>query len=593
MTKYQRIKRIHDVCGLYEQQLGSASEGDVQPFIPDFMKSTSSIADWPEDELDDLKTELLTLELQHALMRGGTLRNAAETLRKKYKGHHLKPSLISAIKICKADPDERKTPSIKGPNEILDKYFSPAKLSNQSAKSNRSQEGALLPIEENRFDGPGERKQLGPFLLKSKIGAGSFGVVFLAQDFESHQKVALKIPRLSLTDSDVAIDEINKSSRKASRLNHKNIVKSFPATFFDGYYCFGSEYVTGGNLKTLIDNAGSNEPCLSEAKALQIALQLCDALNHAHAFKIIHGGITPSNVMLIDEPDGTVAKLADFGYATILDKASNQRVTGSQNSNAYMSPERLLKRELTTKSDIYSLGVILYEMLTGKCPFESDNQLELAAQVIERVPDDAEKHHPGLPPALSSIVHRCLHKDPNRRYESAADLKQDLQRFQSGAVVQAKRNRVLEQVGNWSLQKQRILDAGYFSVALNVVMPLWTIIMVPFYMRTEFADQLDFPNIIFTCFLLILFFHLPLLWTASETIQFRIRGPVIGAIISLVNILFAIGVFAGFIDVRFGGIYDDTLNRLTTFSLLIILFSFQFAAYAIAANLLRSKKRFW
>lgn len=593
MTKYQRIKRIHDVCGLFEQKLGSPHNDKAQPFIPDFMKSISSIADWQEDELDDLKTELLTLELQHALMRGGTLRNAAETIRKKYKGHGLKPSLIRAIKICKADPDERKPPIIKGPNEILEKYFTSAKVTSQSAKSHRSRGDALLPIEENRFAGPGEHKQLGPFLLKSKIGAGSFGVVFLAQDFESHQQVALKIPRLSLTDSDVAMNEINKSTRKASRLNHKNIVKSFPATLFDGYYCFGSEYVTGGSLQTLMGNAGRNEPCLSQAKALQISMQLCDALTHAHAFKIIHGGITPSNVMLIDDPTGTIAKLADFGYATILDKASNQRVTGNQNSNAYMSPERLLKRELTAKSDIYSLGVILYEMLTGKCPFESENQLELAAQVIERVPDDAEKYNPALPPALSSIVHRCLHKDPNRRYESAADLKQDLQRFQSGEVVQAKRNRVWEQVGNWSLQKQRILDAGYFSVALNVVMPLWTIIMVPFYMRTEFANQLDFPSIVFTCFLLILFFHLPLLWTASETIQFRIRGPVIGALISLVNIVFAIGVFAGFIDVRFGGIYDDTLNRLTTFSLLIILFSFQFAAYAIAANLLRSKKRFW
>ena len=273
-------------------------------------------------------------------------------------------------------------------------------------------------------------KQLGRYLVKSRLGAGGIGEVWLAQDQELGRDVALKfLSRELAADSDQA-RRFRQEARTASSLSHSNLVTIFDISEFEGRQFIAQEYIRG---KTVREALGSGPFEVEEAAG--IALQIAAGLGAAHAAGVIHRDIKPENIMI--RSDGTV-KIVDFGIARFTDHAVKPVHQGSTGltrrgmilgTARYMSPEQARGLQLDGRSDIFSMGVVIYEMLTGAAPFTGHTPSDVLAAILTFDPSPLSRNTRGVPAEFERIVRRCLAKDPADRYLSAAALQEDLQRL--------------------------------------------------------------------------------------------------------------------------------------------------------------------
>lgn len=253
------------------------------------------------------------------------------------------------------------------------------------------------------------------FEIQKVIGIGGMGRVYLAQDLVLERPVAVKVLREVLSRDTGSVRRLVEEAKASIRLAHPNIVR------VDDYHDAGTvkflamEYIEG---ETLADRL-ARERKLAEEESRRIAIEVCRGLEHAHTNKVIHRDLKPGNIMLVK--DGAV-KIADFGIARIA-RDSVSRLTSQQDSGTllYMSPEQLLGRT-SAASDMYSLGIVLYEMLSGEPPFQSG---DVPYQIREAAPVSLE----GVSPQLNEIVMRCLEKKPERRFASMRELRKVLERF--------------------------------------------------------------------------------------------------------------------------------------------------------------------
>ena len=266
------------------------------------------------------------------------------------------------------------------------------------------------------------------------IGQGGMGTVYLAKENGSDQQLAIKVIRPELSTDKAALKRFQQESRALAELNHPNIV----AVFSDGKTDRGApyvvmDYIPGQNLAQTIRELGS----FDASRALSIILEICDALHYAHTKGVIHRDLKPSNIILMkrnSEPER--AKVVDFGIAKVVNKASSETVTGLTQvgdvfgSPIYMSPEQCEGEPLDERSDIYSFGCVMYEMLSGKPPFVEANPFKLMTKhVKEKAPPLVAS---GVRKELVAVVSKCLEKAPARRYQSANDLMMDLAAVRRG-----------------------------------------------------------------------------------------------------------------------------------------------------------------
>jgi len=274
-------------------------------------------------------------------------------------------------------------------------------------------------------------RTLGHFQIIERIGAGGMGVVYKARDTHLDRFVALKVlPADKVADRDRQRRFVQEA-KAASALNHPNIVHVYDIASADGVDYIAMEYVVG---KTLGDLIGRSPMRLGEA--FGYAIQIADALARAHSAGIIHRDLKPANVMVSDEG---VVKLLDFGLAKLTEPAAGgeERSTQAVGANteagsvlgtaAYMSPEQAQGKTVDARSDIFSFGSVLYEMLTGKRAFHGDGAALTIASIIQNEPEPLARTARDVPPELERVLTRCLRKDPQRRWQSAADLKIALQ----------------------------------------------------------------------------------------------------------------------------------------------------------------------
>ena len=306
---------------------------------------------------------------------------------------------------------------------------------------------------------------MGRFEVIRKIGQGGHSVVFLAHDPILNRDVALKVPRpeFLLTPE---MGRFLREGQAVALLNHPNVLAVYEAAEI-GPVCYIAEaYVRGGSLANWL--AGQTEP-VSPITAAAIVADLAEGVEHAHSRGILHRDLKPSNVLLEPREDlageaardqeavlDFVPKLADFGIAKILEGESNETRTGAVLGTAsYMSPEQAAaQNELVgTASDVYSLGAILYELLTRKVVFAGGSYLETLRLVTQTEPTPLAKLRAGIPRDLDAICMKCLEKDPRRRYPSAFALTQDLRRFLAGEPTQARPVGTLERFVRWAKRK--------------------------------------------------------------------------------------------------------------------------------------------
>jgi serine/threonine protein kinase len=259
----------------------------------------------------------------------------------------------------------------------------------------------------------------GRYRLAQQLGKGGNARVYFATDTRNGKPVALKLFFRELERDPQFVARFRKEVKIASSLNHPNIVRTLDYGYDDERYYLVMEYVDGGNLQNLIHRRGR----LSLPEVVNFVGQLCDALEYAHSQGIIHRDIKPQNV-LIDSQEHI--KLSDFGLARAIAN-TGLTVTGPTiGTIGYLAPEQIQNAKLTVRTDIYALGVMMFEMVTGRLPFENDSALAVAlAHVRERAPRP-RKYNPEVSPRLELIIEKCMEKDPANRYASVQELKHDL-----------------------------------------------------------------------------------------------------------------------------------------------------------------------
>jgi serine/threonine protein kinase len=264
--------------------------------------------------------------------------------------------------------------------------------------------------------------KIGKYTVLSELGQGASAVVYLGEDPFNERRVAVKVAK---SDADMGEEEakrfeklfLNEASL-AGKLNHPNIVGVYDAVVEGDQRYIVMEYVPGGSLKKFC----SETNLLPLRQAVLVIFKMCRALDYAFQNGVIHRDIKPANILLSDRDD---IKISDFGTAKI-SHATHTQIDGFLGSPAYMSPEQINEEGPSVQSDIYSLGVVMYELLTGKLPFRAENSVAMINKILNEDPVPIETLRPDLPPQLVEIVKRAMHKDPKVRYASWFEMASEL-----------------------------------------------------------------------------------------------------------------------------------------------------------------------
>jgi serine/threonine-protein kinase len=267
-------------------------------------------------------------------------------------------------------------------------------------------------------------EHIGRYRLTGELGKGAMGIVYTAQDPTIGRVVALKTMRLDVSgmDAQELLHRFRNEARAAGVLSHPNIVTIYDAGEHEGLFYMAMEYIQGQTLQSLL----LGKHVLPVEQILDIARQVCAGLDYAHGHGVIHRDVKPANVMIA--PDGTV-KIMDFGIAKAgAGMTSAGQVLGTPN---YMSPEQVKGKPLDGRSDLFSVGVILYEMLTGEKPFVGQNVTTIIYKIVNENPIAPRELDVTIHPGLSAVVTRALAKSPAERYQTGAELARDLQNYKS------------------------------------------------------------------------------------------------------------------------------------------------------------------
>ena len=268
----------------------------------------------------------------------------------------------------------------------------------------------------------------GRYEIVGELGRGAMGIVYKAVDPVIGRTVAVKTIRLSEEGTGLKHDELlarfQTEARAAGLLTHPNIVVVFDAGEEDGLYYITMELVEGKSLQALLDG-GHSFPL---PRTLRILDQTCNALQFAHERNVVHRDIKPANLMLT--ADDTV-KITDFGTAKILQFGATQQTSHVMGTPSYMSPEQVKGRAVDGRSDIFSLGVMLYEMVTGEKPFPGQNITTVIYKIVNEEPVPPRQIDPSIHPGISAVVMKALAKEPEQRYQSCREMLEDLRNYRA------------------------------------------------------------------------------------------------------------------------------------------------------------------
>ncbi len=253
----------------------------------------------------------------------------------------------------------------------------------------------------------------------SHIGQGGMADVFLAVDSILNRQVAIKILRADLSTDTVSILRFEREAQAAAALAHPNIVEIYDVGDYKGHHYIVMEYVSGKTLKQVIRSRG---PLVNE-EAIDIMKQLCSAVSEAHSRGIIHRDIKPQNVIV--KADGSV-KILDFGIATAKGSMQLTQANNVMGSVHYLAPELARGDSASPQSDIYALGIVLYEMLAGDVPFKADQAIQIALKQMREQMPDIRTMNASVPQSVANIITRATAKDPKNRYRSAKEMYQDV-----------------------------------------------------------------------------------------------------------------------------------------------------------------------
>jgi len=324
-------------------------------------------------------------------------------------------------------------------------------------------ESILVPIN------PMIGQTIAHYKITSKLGEGGMGEVFLATDSTLDRQVALKFLPASLQKDHEARERLIREAKAASKLNHKNILTVYSVASAEGRDFIVMEYVEGRSLREILDLAEE----LPIDQILRIGLQICDGLATAHEQGVVHRDIKPANILVT--PKGQV-KITDFGLATWRGATQLTKEGTTVGTAAYMAPEQIQGKKTDPRSDLFSLGVVLYEMIARRRPFGGEHEAAISYAITNEIPEPLQRYKAGVHPGLEQIVARSLEKDPSTRYQSAADMLAELKRVRR--EIEGSQPSMLSRTMNVA-PKKSYLKPGLAGSAI-LVLTLVILILRPF-----------------------------------------------------------------------------------------------------------------
>ena len=337
--------------------------------------------------------------------------------------------------------------------------------------------GFIEPPETRGTERPPTPRQLGEFELLEEIGRGGMGIVYRARQQSLKRIVAVKVLPSTMTLTARQVDRFQREARAAARLDHPNVVKVLTVGSEDGTRFFAMEYVKGRNLaeelKRLREERGVDDGSRAHLPSSQsdtyfrsiaeLVRQAANGLEHAHQHGIVHRDIKPSN-LLIDETCNL--RIVDFGLARDEEQGTITRTGDLAGTPYYMSPEqaRAARGQVDHRTDIYSLGVVAYELLTMRRPFEGKTSREIFEEILQREPPKIRRINPRVPRDLEVICSTAMAKSLSDRYSSAAELRDDLERFLNHEAIRAQPPSIGEIGARWVWRHRRILAAACVTI---------------------------------------------------------------------------------------------------------------------------------
>lgn len=321
--------------------------------------------------------------------------------------------------------------------------------------------------------------------VQGELGRGSAGVVYRARQIALNRIVALKVVRAGALSGSTAANRFRAEAQAVARLQHPNVVQIFEV----------GEALTAGGERVpylaleYVDGPTMSQVCAGQPQPFQRAARwietLANALHAAHQQGIVHRDLKPANILVA--PEG-VLKVADFGLAKLLDQEGDRTVSGTiVGTPTYMAPELAEGHasQASGAADVYSLGAILYELVAGRPPFSGESMLEIIRRVVRDEPPSPAQLRPDLPRDLQTICWKCLEKEPNRRYPTAAALAEDLRRFQAGEPVTARPVGTIERSWRWCWRNPRVAGLAATVASLLVVLAVGATIAAIYFQKSE------------------------------------------------------------------------------------------------------------
>ena len=309
---------------------------------------------------------------------------------------------------------------------------------------------------------------LGRYEIVGELGRGAMGVVYKAKDPLIDRMVAIKTINLHELNEDERKEyeaRFYQEARAAGRLAHPNIVTIHDLGENNGTAYIAMEMLEGSELRHLLKDDAQPLPL---EQALDIAIQVADGLAYAHEHGIVHRDIKPSNIMVLK---GGQVKIADFGIARMDSSLLQTRVGVVMGSPLYMSPEQVRNLDIDQRSDIFSVGIMLYQMMTGRLPFSGDNTNSVMYQIVNEQPPAPRSLNPEIPASLEAIIYRCLEKKADGRYPDAHAL---------GGELRACRDELRGNTADSSLGKGRVVKLAVIALIL--------------FLLFEMIEKIFFPN---------------------------------------------------------------------------------------------------
>ncbi|MGF1669934.1 MAG: serine/threonine-protein kinase, partial [Balneolaceae bacterium] len=362
---------------------------------------------------------------------------------------------------CHSDPDMlHEVKSLISNREQADR------LIDEMASDGVSEMLAGLFSEQDSHAGSDEQKiigrRIGHYQILRKLGSGGMGVVYKARDTKLDRDVALKFLPSRLVTGDKEKERCRREAKAAAALNHPNICTIHNVDEYDDNPFIVMEYIDGSTLRDVLKSE-IPEPSV----VLDYAAQMADALHKAHGAGIIHRDIKPANIMITDEG---LVKILDFGIAkTLQGSAAESTIMGSP---AYMSPEQALGEEVDHRTDIWSLGVIIYEMITGKKPYHNEDERTLIYMILNGTIVPLRSHVPDIDPEIDQIIQRALQKNKEERYSSAAEMLDEVKQYRDRFLADTAGAFDLQWILR-SFRKPRVAISSAAGVLAMILLAIW------------------------------------------------------------------------------------------------------------------------